>query len=93
MEIDNSLIIKGASAALIFLVGVAGAYSAVRVQPSGQPAVTALLSSRPTGKRDINPADQEKLYGDESCQPSRRSQSQSEVDPETNLLAKSPAGG
>lgn len=36
MEIDNTLIIKGAAAALIFLVGVAGAYSAIKVQASGQ---------------------------------------------------------
>lgn len=36
MEIDNTLLMKGAAAALIFLVGAAGAYSAIKVQASGQ---------------------------------------------------------
>ena len=36
MDIESTLMFKGAAAALIFLVGAVGAYSAIKVQASGQ---------------------------------------------------------
>lgn len=36
MDIENTLMMKGAAAALIFLVGAVGAYLAIKVQASGQ---------------------------------------------------------